>query len=179
MAQNDAATLLVATAQYFVANPGTALPEDVTKPGAGWTEIGHTIQGEVMTWEVEGNDPEPLGSLQKSNIRTKPVKRTFRFGVKSLEWSDAGLKLYFGANTTVGSKGEIQVMAEGRATDKAFLAVLYDGERKAYIYAAAADIIGKDAPELQAEEGFSALPLTVTPKEHGANRHVFAVKAVG
>src|SRR5829696_315669 len=99
MAKNDNATLVVGSANFFVAPPGTAMPASLADvPDAPWENVGHTSLEDVFSITSDGGDATTLGTLQNKALRTTYSPRTESFAVTVQQFDRKSLRLYYGAN---------------------------------------------------------------------------------
>lgn len=169
MALNDAATLVVGKAHYFTAEPGTAKPADYTSISGGWEEIGHTDIDEVLGTSSEGGDVTVLGTLQNRSLRTSKSRQTDAFSLTLQQFDVPALRLYHGANATVGPDGAFRVPGTPVPTRKAFLAVLWDGENVLPIYAPLTEISRGEDVDLSNPDELAGLPLSIQPLNYEGN----------
>lgn len=179
MALNNNATLVVGagnffTAPYVEATPA-ALPADLGAVGAPWVNIGHTSLEDIFSVASEGGEATNLGTLQAKTLRTTYSPRTETFNLTLQQFDVDSLKLYFGANATVGADGELQVPTTADATVASFLAVFVDGTNKFGFYAPKAEIVRGDDLALSDGESLAGLPLSVKPIVHASNGWAYAV----
>lgn len=167
MALIDSGTLIVNRGNYFIADVGTEIPEDLLVPGASWDNIGHTDIEQVIEFTSEGGETTVKGTLQNPNLRTQTATRSESFGVNLQQFTADAIKLYYGANATVIADGRfLGVPTSPQATEKAFLAVFVDGNTAFAIYAPKVSILRGDDPEIDDTENFASLPLEITPLNH-------------
>ena len=171
MALNDNATLIVDSANYFVAPAGTVLPANFASIAALWENIGHTDLDEVIGFSSEGGESEVKGTLQNRKLRTKRSTQTDKMRINLQQFDQAGLKLFYGSNSEVNATtGAVRKPDSPEPTRKAFLAVFYDGANALYDYCPLVEIIGGDAMELADAEEFASLPLDLTPLNYLTNK---------
>lgn len=174
MPQNDAATLSVATAKFFVATVGTAYGAE-----SGWTEIGHTSIDNVIGVNSEGGDVTTLGTLQKKQLRTSREDTIDTFRIDLQQWDLASLKLYFGTNLTVVETDLQGVPSKPVPTTTAWKMVAQDGTNEFGIYAPKAEIFRGDTFSLSNEEALSSLPVDVRPLQYNENVWAYALTPLG
>ena len=120
MAQNDAATLVLDSGNYFtapyVSATPTAMPTDLLTVADPFDAIGHTSLEEVLSLTSEGGEGTTIGTLQNKTLRTKYSPRTDNIAITLQQWDLAGLKLYYGSNSEVGANGELQIPVVGEPT---------------------------------------------------------------
>ena len=179
MAINDAATLVINTGNYFTAAVGTAMPADLLAPTTPWNNVGHTSLEDIFSLSSEGGDATVVGTLQNQSLRTKYAARTETMSFTIQQFDEAGLKLYYGSNATVGGDGSIQVPTNPTPTLAAFLAVFVDGENVFAFYAPKAEIFRSDDLSLSDTESLAGLPLGVKPMVHSTNTWTYAVTPLG
>lgn len=175
MALNDAATLVIGAGNFFTAVTDTALPTDLSAPDVAWENVGHTSLEDIFSVTSEGGEPTTLGTLQAKQLRTTYSPRTETFTFTLQQFDEAGLKLYYGSNATVGVGGELQVPTDPTATVKAFLVIFTDGAKKFAFYAPKAEILRADDLSLSDTESLAGLPLGVKPVVSGTNDYTYAV----
>lgn len=180
MALNDDATLVVSGGKFFTAVAGTAIPTDFLAPAVAWAEVGHTSLEDIFSISSEGGDSTTLGTLQKRVLRTSQGTRTETFTFTLQQFDEAGLKLYYGSNATIGAGGEVQVPAGAPApTVVAFLAVFTDGDNTFAFYAPKAEILRADDLAIGDTESLAGLPIGVKPVAHSTNDWTYAVTPLG
>lgn len=183
MALNADATLVVGSGNYFTAvyNSATpvALPADLSAPGAEWENVGHTSLDDVFNITSEGGEATVIGTLQNKTLRTTYSNRTETIGFTLQQFDEAGLKLYYGSNATVGTAGEVQVPATPTPTVCSFLVVFVDGDNEFAFYAPKAEIFRSDDLSIADTESLAGLPLGVKPLIHGSNTWAYAVTPLG
>lgn len=179
MALDNNATLVIGAGNYFttpyVEVSPEALPSDLSAVGAPWEAIGHTSLEEIFNISSEGGDPTTLGTLQNRALRTRYSDRIETISFTLQQFDEAGLKLYFGSNATIGADGEVQVPQSPEPTVVSFLAVFVDGSNYFAIYAPKAEIFRGDDLSAGDTESLAGLPLTVKPLVHGSNTWAYAV----
>ena len=183
MAQNDEATLVIGAGNYFTAayNAVTpeAMPADLSAPGVNWESVGHTSLEEIFSVTSEGGEATTLGTLQNRTLRTTYSNRTETINFTLQQFDEAGLKLYYGANATVGAGGEVRVPSKPTPTVCSFLAIFTDGDNHFAIYAPKAEIFRADDVSVSDTESLAGLPLAVKPLVHGSNDWAYAVTPIG
>lgn len=179
MAVNDNATLIINTGNYFTAPVGTALPVDLKAPATPWENVGHTSLSDIFSVTSEGGDSTVIGTLQNKALRTSYSTRSETMSIVLQQFDEAGLKLYYGSNATVGAGGEIQVPTNPTPTLTAFLAVFIDGEHVFAFYAPKAEIYRSDDLSLSDTESLAGLPLGVKPMVNGTNTWTYAITPLG
>lgn len=180
MALNDNATLVINTGNYLTAEPGTAIPADLSAiPAITWENIGHTSLDAIFSQTTEGGEATILGTLQNKSLRTSRSTKTDTFGITVQQFDTPTLKLYHGSNAVVNTDGTIGVPQNPVPTVKAFLAVFVDGENIFAIYVPKAEILGGEAMSFEDTESLSGLPLNITPLVLGTNQFAYAVTPLG
>lgn len=181
MAINDNATLVVKTGRFYVAPVGTAQPEDLSAIPEVWEQMGHTSLEDILSWATEGGESTTLGSLQSPSLRNTTSARTESFTTTLLQWDEATLPFYFGANMDLISGSEIwrKVKSNPQAVKKAFLVVFEDGENRFPVYAPSAEIGRGDDLSIDSTEDLAGLPIQITLLNHEGNDWAFAVAPVG
>lgn len=179
MALNKAYTLVIGSGNYFTGPVGTALPAALNNVGTPWENMGHTSLEDILALSSEGGEPTVLGTLQSKSLRTTYSARSETFSIILQQFDEASLRLYYGANATLGEQGELQVPANNPAPTKAaFLAVFYDGDNAFAFYAPEAEIFRGDDMELSDTESLAGLPLSVKPLQMGTNNWAYAVTPI-
>lgn len=183
MALDSNAVLVVGAGNFFTApysaSTPTALPEDLTAIGSPWETVGHTSLEDIFSPTSEGGEPSTLGTLQNKSLRTTYSPRTETFNITIQQFDVASLKLYYGANATVGAGGELQVPDQPTPTIASFLAVFIDGENHFGFYVPKAEILRADDMAISDTESLVGLPLGVKPVIHGDNKWAYAVTPLG
>jgi hypothetical protein len=95
------------------------------------------------------------------------------------QFDEASLRLYYGANATVGGSGEIQVPSNPQPTVAAFLVVFIDGNNVFAFYAPKCEIYRADDLSISDTESLAGLPLGVKPLVSGSNSWTYAVTPLG
>lgn len=175
---NDAATLIVASADYWTAPVGTPLPSDLLVPGGAWRKVGHTAAEDIWSAESEGGEATLITTLRNRPLRTRYSPRVERFRFTVQQWDAGALQLYYGANASAGPDGAVRVPRSATPTVCAFLAVLSDTDRSVAFYAPKAEVFRGDDIAVDDTESLAGLPLTVTPVAHGTNDWLFAVSPI-
>lgn len=181
MAINDNATLVVKTGRFYVAPVGTEQPEDLTEIPEVWEQMGHTSLEDILSWATEGGESTTLGSLQSPSLRNTTSARTESFTTTLLQWDEATLPFYFGANMELIAGSEIwrKVKSNPQAVRKAFLVVFEDGENRFPVYAPSAEISRGDDLSIDSTEDLAGLPIQITLLNYQGNDWAFAVAPVG
>lgn len=183
MAINDNSTLVVKTGRFYVAEVGTEQPEDLTPAAlesAGWEQMGHTSLEDILSWATEGGESTTLGSLQSPSLRNTVSARTESFTTTLLQWDEATLPFYFGANMELieGSAIWRKVKSNPAPVKKAFLVVFEDGQARFPVYAPSAEIGRGDDLSIDSTEDLAGLPIQITLLNHAGNDWAFAVAPV-
>lgn len=178
MALNNDAVLVAGSGNYFIADVGTEIPDDLGNPGEAWVSIGHTSIEDILKISSEGGEPKVLGTLQSKALRTTYSPRSEAFAINLQQFDEASLKLYYGGNATVGTKGELQVPQSPTPTSKAFLSVFFDGERAMAFHAHLAEIYRGDDLEIADTEELASLPLKVSPMVYSTNKFAYSVTPI-
>lgn len=180
---DDSAVLSVGGGKFYTAtyNATTpvALPADLLAPGVSWTEIGHTSLEDIFTVSSEGGDATTIGTLQNRSLRTKYSARTETFAFTLQQFDEAGLKLYYGSNATIGSAGQVQVPTNPTPTLCTFLVVFQDGDNEFAFYAPKAEVFRNDDLSIADTESLAGLPIGVKPLAHSTNAWAYAVTPLG
>lgn len=173
MALNSNAVLKVGVGHFYTAPIGTAIPTDLRNPTGAWVHMGHTSVADILSASSEGGETTTLRSLQNATLRTTTAARTEAFLMHLLQFDVDGLKLYYGANSTVDGAGHVAVPATPVATEVAWLVVFYDGNTTAGMYAPKASIFRSDDLSVSDTENLVQLSVKVTPLQNGANDWAF------
>lgn len=179
MALNDAATLVIGAGNYFTAPTGTAMPADLTAPGAAWTNVGHTSLEDIFAIASEGGEATVLGTLQNKSLRTKYSARTEKMTFTVQQFDEDSLKLYYGSNAPTLPDGTLGVPTEPVPTTCAFLVIFIDGANEFAFYVPKAEIYRADDVSLSDTESLAGLPLGVTPLQYQTNNWTYAVTPLG
>lgn len=179
MAQNDAATLVLDTGNFFLAAVDSALPADLAAVTTPWTKVGHTSLEDIFSMESDGGEKSVLGTLQNRSLRTTYSDRTETFKFTLQQFDADSLKLYFGSNMVVNADGTLGVPLVPTATQTAFLAVFVDGTNHFGLYAPKAEILRGDDFDISDTESLAGLPLAVTPLASGSNAWAYAITPLG
>jgi hypothetical protein len=165
MATNDAATLKVGIARFYTAVVGTARPTTVATlkaPPIAWVEVGNTSLENILNLTSEGGAVTTLSSLQNKSLRQTIESRVESLGLNLLEWTTDTLPLYYGANSVITADDAVEVPSEPVATEKAFLAVLEDGQNVGGFYCEKASIFRADDIAVADTNSLAQLPIKVT-----------------
>lgn len=179
MALKDNATLKIGYGNYFIAPPGTAFPTSLTSIPAEWENLGHTSLEDILANDSEGGEATVLGTLQNPNLRTSYSARTENFTVNLQQFDADSLKLYFGSNMETVDGDLLGVPINPAPTEKAWMAVYYDGANAFAFYAPKVEIMRQDNLELSDTESLASLPLSIRPLNYGDNKWPYAVKPIG
>jgi len=180
MAKNDAATLVVGSANFFVGPVGTAMPASLAvTPSAPWENIGHTSLEDIFSITSEGGEATTLGTLQNKTLRTTYSPRTDAFSITVQQFDRKTLRLYYGANAQMLEDGLLAVPQDPVPTERAFLAVFVDGENRFALYAPKAEIFRGEDMAIQDAESLAGLPLTIKPLVYGSNTWAYALTPLG
>jgi len=165
MTTNDNATLKVGIARFYTAEVGTVRPTTVATlkaPPIGWVEVGNTSLENILTLTSEGGTVTTLSSLQNKSLRQSIEARVEALGINLLEWTTDSLKAYYGGNAVVTADGAIEVPSEPVPLEKAFLAVLEDGENVGGFYAEKSSLFRSDDVAIADTNSLAQLPIKVT-----------------
>lgn len=180
---NDAAVLVIDSGNYFTADydagSPVGLPADLSAPGVDWESVGHTDLEDIFNLTSEGGEATTIGTLQNKTLRTKYASRTDSLNFNLQQFDEAGLKLYFGSNSTIGSDGEVQVANNPTPTTCSFLAIFVDGDNHFAIYAPKAEVFRSDDVAPGDGTAPASLPLAVKFLQHGANAWNYAITPLG
>lgn len=183
MTQNDAAVLVIDSGNFFTATYNSttpvALPADLTAPGVSWDAVGHTDLSDIFNLTSEGGEASTIGTLQNKTLRTKFATRTESLTFNLQQFDEAGLMLYFGSNSTIGSNGEVQVPNSPEPTICSFLAIFVDGDNYFAVYAPKAEIYRSDDVAPGDGSTPASLPLSVKFLQHSTNTWNYAVTPLG
>jgi hypothetical protein len=165
MTTNDAATLKVGNARFYTAVVGTPRPTTVATlkaPPLAWTEVGNTTSENIVNLTSEGGAVTTLSSLQNKSLRQNVEPRIESLGLSLLEWTTDSLRLYYGSNAVVTDDDAVEIPSEPTPTEKAFLAVLEDGQSVGGFYCEKASIFRSDDIAIADTNSLAALPIKVT-----------------
>lgn len=165
MTTNDAATLKVGIARFYFAPVGTARPTTVATlkaPPVAWEEVGNTSLENILTLTSEGGTVTTLSSLQNKSLRQNVEPRVEALGINLLEWTTDSLLAYYGGNAVITADGAVEVPSEPVPLEKAFLAVLEDGENVGGFYAEKASSFRSDDVAIADTSSLAQLPIRVT-----------------
>ena len=165
MTTNDNATLKVGTARFYTAVAGTPRPTTVATlkaPPVAWTEVGNTSSENIINLTSEGGAVTTLASLQNKSLRQSVEARVESLGLNLLEWTTESLTLYYGGNATITADEAVEVPSEPVPVEKAFLAVLWDGEKVGGFYCEKASFFRSDDIAVADTNSLAALPIKVT-----------------
>jgi hypothetical protein len=179
MAINDDATLVIGAGNYFTAPVDTPLPTDLTAPDAVWENVGHTSLEDIFSISSDGGEATVIGTLQNKSLRTSYSTRTETMTFTLQQFDEDSLRLYYGANATIGANGELQVPANPKPTVAAFLVVFIDGDHVFAFYAPKAEIYRADDLSISDTESLAGLPIGVKPLVSGTNAYTYAVTPLG
>lgn len=174
----DNSVLVPDSGNFLLANVGTPLPADLFNPTVGgtWDFIGHTALEDIFGSESEGGETSIISTLQKRALRSKTSPRTETWAIPLQQFDPASIKLYFAANAAEVEGGRaLSVPSRPRATEKAFLALFYDGDALMGLYAPKAEIKRGDDFSIGAVDELATLPLGVTPIAYATNDWPFSV----
>lgn len=171
------APLLPSTGYVYKAPVGTAMPTlpitDPKAPGTPWVSIGNTSLENGISREVEGDDPEVLGSWQNPSLVTTRPTRTRSLTLSLVDFTTDAYSLYYGGGLVVGNDGVtpydeethtvkmLQVPANPTPQESALLIVAVDGEYQVVEYYGRTSIIGSDAIEYDVT-ALAEMPITAT-----------------
>jgi hypothetical protein len=165
MTTNDTATLKVGNARFYTAPVGTARPTTVAtlkNVPVTWTEVGNTTSENILNLTSEGGAVTTLASLQNKSLRQNVEPRIEALGISLLEWTTESLVLYYGANAVITEDEAVEVPSEPVPTERAFLAVLEDGEKVGGFYCEKASYFRSDDIAIADTNSLAALPIKVT-----------------
>ncbi|MEU5878181.1 hypothetical protein [Spirillospora sp. NPDC047279] len=179
------APVLPSTGYVFVANAGTAMPTlpiaNPKVPGTGWVSIGNTSLENGISRDVEGDDPEVLGSWQNPALKTTRPIKTRSLTLNLLDFTVDAYALYYGGGVVVGPDGvtpatetdtvkAFQIPANAVPQEKALLIVAVDGEYQVVEHYGLASIIGAGAIEYD-PTALAEIPVTATTLSHNGSAH--------
>lgn len=180
MARNDNATLVVGSANFYVAPTGTAMPGALNvAPAAPWENVGHTSLEDIFSISSEGGDATTLGTLQNKALRTTYSPRTESFAVTVQQFDRASLRLYYGANAPMLENGTLGIPSNPVPTEKAFLVIFVDGANYFALYAPKTEIFRADDMAISDAESLVGLPLSVKPLIYSSNTWAYAITPLG
>lgn len=164
MAFTDAAVGVIATARFYTAVVGTAVPTNYLAPAVAWSDFGHTSLDNIFALSSEGGDTTVLGTLQAPQFRTRVAPRTDSFALVSNQFDLDHYQMYFGANATQDNTTKlVSVPNAPTAVEKAFLAVFDAGDKAFAIYAARAEFKRNEDLSIDSTEAIASIPIQVTP----------------
>lgn len=173
----DDAVLTVGDGNFLIAPTDTAIPGDLTSPGAVWKNVGHTSIEDIFSVTSEGGDATNVSTLQNRTLRTRYSTRndTFAFTLNQFDYDS--IKLYYGKNMVdINEDGTLMgVPTSAEPFIGAFLAIFIDGENVFAFYAPKAEIYRNDDLSLSDTESLAGLPLGVKPLQSGSNGYTYAV----
>jgi len=135
--------------------------------------IGNTSLENGISREVEGDDPEVLGSWQNPSLVTTRPTRTRSLTLSLVDFTTDAYSLYYGGGLVVGNDGVtpydeethtvkmLQVPANPTPQESALLIVAVDGEYQVVEYYGRTSIIGSDAIEYDVT-ALAEMPITAT-----------------
>lgn len=178
--QNDKATLVVGSGNFFTAPTGTAKPSTLaTAPDDPWESVGHTSLEDIFSVSSDGGDATTLGTLQAKALRTTYAPRTESFAITVQQFDRRSLRLYYGANAPLLADGTLGIPASPDPTECAFLAIFVDGDNHFGIYVPRAEIFRGDDLSVSDAESLAGLPLNVKPLVYSTNQWMYAVTPLG
>ncbi|MEU9871106.1 hypothetical protein AB0C87_24965 [Actinomadura sp. NPDC048021] len=141
-------------------------------PGTGWTSIGNTSLENGISREVDGDDPEVLGSWQNPALRTTRPVKTRSVSLNLMDFTVDAYSLYYGGGVVVGPDGvtpatetdtvkAFQIPASSVPQEKALLIIAVDGEYQVVEHYGMASITGADAIEYD-PTALAEIPVTAT-----------------
>ena len=164
MAFSDSAVPIVATAKFYTAVTGTAVPTNYLSPAVAWDNFGHTSLDNIFALSSEGGDVTVLGTLQSPQFRTRVAPRTDSFALVSNQFDLDHYKMYFGSNATQDSTSKlVRVPNAPTAVEKAFLAVFDAGDKAFAIYAERCEFKRNEDLSIDSTEAIAGIPIQVTP----------------
>jgi hypothetical protein len=179
MAINDDATLVIGAGNYFTAPVDTEIPVDLTAPDAAWENAGHTSLEDIFSIASDGGEATVIGTLQNKSLRTSYSTRTETMTFTLQQFDLDSLRLYYGANASVGPNGEVRVPSNPKPTVAAFLVVFIDGDNVFAFHAPKAEIYRADDLSISDTESLAGLPIGVKPLVSGSNDYTYAVTPLG
>lgn len=143
--------LVPGTGYVFVAPEGTPKPElplDIRNMrtlresvGASWQSIGHTSLDNGISREVEGDEPEVLGTWQNPSLRTNTPPRQYTVTINLSDFTAETYQLYYGGGE-VAEDGSFIIPAVPTPQTRAMLIVAVDGDKHVVEYFERVSIIG-------------------------------------
>lgn len=183
MALNDDATLVIEGGNFFIApylsGGPTAIPADLSAPGAPWEKIGHTAVDSPLNLAREGGDESTLATLQNSALRTKRTKLVRSMSVEVQQWDTDSLKLYFGSNATIDGDGNVRASDAPVPTVVTFCAIYNEGDEYFALYAEKAEIFDADDIAAADTESLAGMPLKVKFLQHSTNTWSLTITPLG
>lgn len=181
MALDATKTAQLTDAHFYFAPVGTALPTDLNAPAAAWVEVGHTSSENALTFSSEGGDKTTLTSFQSDSLRVSRSAKSDTFQLALLQVDDDTLALTFGSNLVdVNSDGSLMgIPGTAVATERAFLAVLKDGNTPFAVYAPKTDVLRSgEGITLGAKQSLAELVIDITPLQHLTNSWTWALTPI-
>lgn len=178
MALDATKTAQLTDAHFYVAPVGTAIPTDLNAPGVDWVEIGHTSAESALTFSTDGGDKETLASFQADSLRVSRSAQTDSMQLTLLQIDDTTLELVFGSNIVdINGNGTLMgVPTSPVASQRAFLAVLKDGNTPFAIYAPNCDMLRSgEGVGLGEKSSLAELVLDITPLQHATNTWAWSI----
>lgn len=141
------------------------------EPAAGWVSIGHTSLEDGIEIELDGDDPEVLGTWQVPDLRTSTPVKTYKMTINLASFTFDAYRLYYGGGNMVDSAGVDTVIVgdakgwklPGTPTPQtqSLLVIALDGGYQVVQYFQNTSAIGSDSIEYDAEE-IAQMPVTFT-----------------
>lgn len=171
MALDESEVYLPARGYIFVADEGTAAPDDIDsfdliEGDSDYENIGHTARDELPEFGFDGGDTENLGTWQNATLRVIESESTTHYVTFNVhQFNDLTLSLYY--STDGGStSGRFEVQEGTGGSDRALLIVIVDGQNRIGFHAPAVTISSEDAISMESD-AFAYLPLRATMRTTG------------
>lgn len=154
--------------------PIASIPSTFDKdwePAAGWVSIGHTSLEDGIEIELDGDDPEVLGTWQVPNLRTTTPSKVYSMTINLASFTFDTYRLYYGGGNMVDAAGvDTVVVGDARGWKlpgvptpqlHSLLVIALDGGYQVTQYFENVSAIGSDSIEYDAEE-LAQMPVTFT-----------------
>src|SRR5690606_32518784 len=143
--------LVAGTGYVFVAPEATPKPElplDIRNmrtlreyAGASWQSIGHTSLDNGISREVEGDEPEVIGTWQNPRPRTNTPRWQNKVTISLSDFTAETYQLFYGGGE-VAEDGSFIIPAVPTPQTRAMLIVAVDGDKHVVEYFERVSIIG-------------------------------------
>lgn len=156
--------------QLPIASIPTTFDKD-WEPAVGWKSLGHTSLEDGIEIELDGDDPETLGTWQVPNLRVTSPKKVYTMTINLASFTFDAYKLYYGGGNMVDEDGvDTAVLADARGwkipdspspQNQSLLVIALDGGYQVVQYFQNTAAIGSDSIEYDAEE-LAQMPVSFT-----------------